>query len=118
MDDRVFSALLLLIPIVPAAAQPLPDRVVARIAPAPGEPAFTGCIWTALSPDGQTVALTDEAGRLELWDISGKLLKTLRMAGPRWGRACWSPDGQQLYSSHADDVAIWQTAKPCEPRVL
>src|SRR5262245_30273457 len=99
MDDRLFSALLLLIPVIPAAAQPLPEGVVARIAPAAGEPKFTGLIWTALSPDGRTVAVTDEAGRLELWDIAGKRLKTLRATGPKGRTPRWSPDGRRLYSS-------------------
>jgi hypothetical protein len=121
MDDRVCSALLLLIPIVPAVAQPLPEGVVARIAPAKGEPAFTGRIWTALSPDGQTVAVTDEAGRLDLWEIAGKRFKTLRTGGPKGvspRTPRWSPDGRWLYASHADGVAVWDVTKPGEPRVL
>jgi hypothetical protein len=118
MDDRVCSALLLLIPIVPAAAQPLPEGVVARIAPAKGEPAFTGRIWTALSPDGQTVAVTDEAGRLDLWDIAGKRVKTLRTTGPYGPTPRWSADARRLYTSHQKGLAVWEVTKSSEPRVL
>ena len=117
MDDRVFS-LLVLIPLASAAAQPLPEGVVARIAPAAGEPKFTGRIWTALSPEGRTVAVTDEAGRLDVWNISGKRLKTLCETGPYGTTPQWSPDGRRLYSSHAEGVAIWDVMNAGEPRVL
>ena len=118
MDDRVWPALFLLIPVLGASAQPLPDGVVARIATAPGEPSFTGLIWTSLSPDGRSVAVADEAGRLDLWDISGKRVRTLRTSGPKGGTPRWSPDGRRLYSAHARGLAVWDIANPGEPRVL
>src|SRR5262245_45360466 len=119
MDDRVWPALFLLIPVVGASAQPLPDGgIVVRFAPAPDEPAFTGCVRTALAPNGRVVAIADGSGRLDLWDISGKRLQTLRATGPKGGTPRWSLDGRKLYASHGDGVAVWDVTKRGEPRVL
>jgi hypothetical protein len=119
MDDRMRSTLLLLVCAFAAAAQPLPDGAVARFAPAPGEPAYTGCVRAALSPDGKTVATADDAGRLDLWDVSGKRQRRLAYAGPRGTTPRWAPDGRRLFAGHSRGLAVWDTASPdAPPRVL
>jgi outer membrane protein assembly factor BamB len=118
MDDRVWPALLLLIPVVGASAQPLPEGAVVCFAPAPGEPAFTGYARIALAPNGRAVAIADDSGRLDLWDISGKRLKTLRTTGPKCVSPRWSPDGRRLFAGHKEGVAVWDVTNPGEPRVL
>jgi hypothetical protein len=120
MDDRVRSTLFLLACTTVAVAQPLPDGAIARLAvPAGGQP-FTSHICAALSPDGKTVALTDQDGRLELWDIAtGKRQRTLSYAGPKGTAPRWSPDGKLLFTGHARGLAIWDVTKPdAPPRVL
>jgi hypothetical protein len=118
MDDRVRSTFFLLLSASAAVAQPLPPRAVARIAPAPDESPFTGYVCAALSPDGRTVAVADEDGRLDLWDISGKRLRTLAKAGPRGATPTWAPGGRRLFSGHDRGVAVWDLDKPDAPRVL
>lgn len=118
MDDRVRSSFFLLLYASAVAAQPLPEGAVARIATAPDEAPFTGYVCAALSPDGRTVAIADEDGRLDLWDLSGKRLRTLAQHGPRGKTPKWSPDGRRLYSGHDQGVAVWDMDKPDAPRVL
>jgi dipeptidyl aminopeptidase/acylaminoacyl peptidase len=118
MDDRVRSTFFLLLSVSAAAAQPLPEGAVARVATTPDESPFTGYVCAALAPDGKTVAVADEAGRLDLWDLSGKRLRTLTKDGPRGAAPCWSPDGRRLFSAHDRGIAIWDVATAGGPRVL
>jgi WD domain, G-beta repeat/PQQ-like domain len=118
MDDRVRSTLFCLLTASAAVAQPLPEGAVARIAAIPGEPRFTGYVCASLSPDGRSVAIADEDGRLDLWDVSGKRLRTLAKYGPRGATPKWSPDGRRLFSGHDKGVAVWNLEKADAPRLL
>jgi len=118
MDDRVRSTLFLLASTTVVAAQPLPEGAVARIATAPGESRFTGYVAASLSPDGRTVAIADEDGRLDLWDASGKRLRTLARYGPRGAAPRWSPDGHRLFSGHEKGIAVWDLDKADDRRIL
>lgn len=118
MDDRVGSTLFWLVSLSIAAAQPLPEGAVSRIAVAPGEPAFSGSIRTAVSPDGKAVAVADESGRLELWAITGKRLKILATRSCTGAKPRWSPDGRQLYCGCPGGVAVWDVINHGEPRIL
>jgi WD domain, G-beta repeat/PQQ-like domain len=118
MDDRVRSTLFCLLTASVATAQPLPDGAVARMAWLPGESRFTGYVCASLSPDGRTVAIADEDGRLDLWDASGKRLRTLARHGPRGAAPKWSPDGRRLFSGHEKGVAVWDLEKADAPRIL
>src|SRR5829696_4419547 len=118
MDDRVRSTAFLLLCTSAVGAQPLPEGAVVRIAAAPDESPFTGYVHAALSPDGKTVAVADEAGRIDLWDVSGKRLRTLVKEGPRGGTPCWSADGRRLVGGHDRGLAVWDVTAAGAPRIF
>ncbi len=73
-------------------------------------PGYHGVLAAALSPDGRRVAIGDERGRLDLWSADGRLLRTLRRAGPFAGRLSFSPDGKTLAGVHHRRVQVWDVA--------
>jgi WD40 repeat protein len=86
---------------------------------APGHELLTllepGLAWTALSPDGTTLAAGMGDGRALLWDsASGELLHTLA------GHAelpclAWSPDGSRLFTTSWDGTAmVWDARSGAE----
>lgn len=66
----------------------------------------------AYTRDGQFVATSNDVGTIQLWDTSGKNIKTLRSPdGAGWAYpVMWSPDGTLLATACAHGlVEIWDT---------
>jgi WD40 repeat protein/serine/threonine protein kinase len=77
-------------------------------------------VWgLAFSPDGQQLALGDQAGAITLWDAAtGQQLRALRGHAGRVHGVAFSPDGRRLASGSLDrTVKFWDPAAP-ENRTL
>lgn len=72
------------------------------------------------SPNGQSVAICTEDGRITLWDpISPNHQRTLTGHGGAVRTAAWSPDGQMLASGSADaTVRLWDLEKGTQIGIL
>ncbi len=64
-------------------------------------------VGVSFSPDGQTIASGSADKTINLWSISGKLLRTLADTDQVWG-VDFSPDGTRLASASNDKtVKLW-----------
>jgi WD40 repeat protein len=98
------------------------DRAGATDVKAPGPWGWVSEIFVQFSPDGKTLAIVREPGRIDLWDVeSGKKLRTL--ADDSYGLACFlafSPDGGRLASSGSDlwggdnTIRVWDMKQGTE----
>jgi WD40 repeat protein len=87
---------------------------------------WTTSLFVSFAPDGKTVAVVREVGRIELWDVeSGKKVRTL--IGDSFRRASmlvFSADGTKLATAGSDNwggdhaVRVWDlaTGKELNPR--
>jgi WD40 repeat protein len=83
-------------------------------------------IGASFSPDGKTLAIAREAGRIDLWDAdNGKKLHTLLSdSANRASHLAFSPDGTKLATTGSDNwggdntVRVWDvaTGKELRPR--
>jgi WD40 repeat protein len=101
------------------------DGVVRRWDPAAGTEiprpgGFSGSVLARPSPDGRSVAVADQRGRLEVFDaVNGLPVRLLRPAGPRVTDLRWSPDGGTLALTQTDQaVVLWDVAAGRESRTL
>ena len=82
----------------------------------------------AFSPDGKTLALSDNVGMLKLWDVAdpvrprrlGKSLRSHNTSTELPGTVAFSPDGKTLASgSQADgSVRLWNVGDPARAKPL
>lgn len=87
---------------------------------------WTSYMYVCFSPDGKTLAICREPGRIDLFDVdSGKKLHTLAFDSLlRASRIVFSPDGKKLASTCADSwggdctIRVWDVAagKEMNPR--
>src|SRR5262249_54101786 len=85
---------------------------------------WTTSLFVSFAPDGKTVAVAREVGRIELWDVeNGKKLRTL--VGDTSRRASmmvFSPDGTWLATAGSDNwggdhaVRVWDISQGKELR--
>jgi WD40 repeat protein/tetratricopeptide (TPR) repeat protein len=72
-----------------------------------------------LSPDGKTILVRDQSGKVMLWDIaSGKPIGRPDKLGSGILDAAWSPDGKSILTGCADGTArLWEaaTGRPIGP---
>lgn len=65
----------------------------------------------SFSPDGNTITVGfTQSDRLELWELSGKLVKQLQIVGCyTTNNISFSPDGHMLVSSSSDrTIKLWK----------
>ena len=70
-------------------------------------------VWSvAFSPDGKTVATSDDNGQVKLWDsATGQELRTLYGHTNTVWSVAWSRDGQKLATvSHDKTAKLWEAA--------
>jgi WD40 repeat protein len=87
---------------------------------------WTTSLFVSFAPDGKTVAVAREVGRIEVWDVeSGKKLRTLGGdASRRASMMVFSPEGTKLATAGSDNwggdhaVRVWDVAagKELNPR--
>lgn len=93
-----------------------------REVPLPSE-ALKNLTWGAISPDGRLVAILQNNGTLDLWDVrSGRgrvpLAQPFAVPG-EWGYVAFSPDGRTLASSTQwGAVALWDVAGKRPPNIM
>lgn len=74
--------------------------------------------YLTFSADGQTLAVTDPAKGLRLWNVtSGECLKTLATDGPVWSPS-FSPSGHQILASSRDKSFVWNLNDATKPAIL
>jgi WD40 repeat protein len=123
MKTRVIAGAMALLVSSAAFGQPLPPGAIAWMKSSNEVTPFRGYLCAALSPDGRTVALCDEAGRLELRDISAALPPpathaarlpekpgVLLESGLKGNAPRWSSDNRWLYHGDPEGVAVWDVA--------
>jgi WD40 repeat protein len=79
---------------------------------------WTTSMFVSFAPDGKTVAVAREVGRIELWDVEGgKKVRTLAGdASRRASRLVFSPDGMKLATAGSDNwggdhaIRVWDVA--------
>ncbi|NJO82525.1 MAG: hypothetical protein HC828_06655 [Blastochloris sp.] len=74
-------------------------------------PDVTGAISdAALQPSGILIATVDERSTLNIWDsLNGMLVNSLTNISAVW-RVEWSPDGQYIFTSNADEMFVRDAA--------
>src|SRR5262249_17995282 len=96
------------------AEERLPAGALHRFGPLRGTPVF------AFAPSGKSIAIADESGRIDLYDVvTRKLQKTLRADGPAVGAIEFAPNGSMLaIAPVGDNVRLLDAATGREQRVL
>lgn len=73
-----------------------------------GEWAVKSVKWAAVAPDGNTLALADDAGAVVLWDIAGKKKLGERPGGTKAARSlAFPPDGSMLAYVAEGKLNVW-----------
>jgi WD40 repeat protein len=73
----------------------------------PPPPGYTDVVMD-VSPGGQFIAIGDAAGRLDVWRVDGRLVRTLSSGGPPVEAVAFSPDGTRLAASdRAPVLRVW-----------
>ncbi|MFJ2830431.1 hypothetical protein ACIPC1_23190 [Streptomyces sp. NPDC087263] len=76
--------------------------------------------WVALSPDGRTMATTNEDRTAELWDVSDprrpERLATLRGHTGGLTSVTFSPDGRMLATTGDTTARLWDVSDPHSPK--
>jgi WD40 repeat protein len=74
--------------------------------------AYVGEIAVTRTPDGRGIVAVDEAGRLDVWDVTtGQVTRTLRMRGRMKHELLFTPDGKQLLvAAQTGPNSVWDLA--------
>ena len=65
----------------------------------------------AISPDNQTIASDTKGGKIKLWDLNGKLIKTLDAHQGRINNLSFSPNGQMASVGEDKFIKLWNIKK-------
>ena len=77
------------------------------------------CESAAISPDGKTVAVGEAGGRVTLWEIESRNLRTLNVHPPSVPALAFSGDGKLLaIASGNGTVRLWDTEKRRQVRMI
>jgi WD40 repeat protein len=75
-------------------------------------------VWmVAFSPDGRLLATGSESGKAQLWDRSGRLVRSVASGGGA-ASVAFSRDGQAFVTGGSDSVRVWTTATGVRERKL
>jgi RNA polymerase sigma factor (sigma-70 family) len=76
----------------------------------PPPPGYARHLAPAVSPDGTRFALADWAGKLDVYDASGKHLRGIDVGGAAIHKLAFSPDGKVLAAAERDGaIRTWDT---------
>jgi WD40 repeat protein len=87
----------------------LPRHPVGSSLPLPLPPGYDGVVMDAV-PAENIIAIGDRTGRLDVWSVDGRHVRTLAVAGPAVFGVAFSSDGRQLACCDATRrIRVWDT---------